>query len=674
YSIRSEFKRFEQESQDFRLNEMSRIQNSLIDHINMVLNMVERYYEESRNREYLIQRYGPGLINIIDLAQSNIQEPLNLYKGGIISKMEAQARISEILRKMRYANGTGYIWINDMGDPVPRMVMHPTSPQLEGQLLDHEKYNCAYGEDINLFSAFREVCRQDGQGFVDYQWPKPLENGLSEQRGKLSYVRLIEELDLVMGTGIYVDDAELDAKASAINAISSMRYQSGSGYFWINDTASPYPNMVMHPISPQLDGTILDSDSYNKEKETGNNIFIGFKEIALNQGEGFLEYSWPKPQGNGITQEQPKLSFISYFEPWDWVIGTGVYIDEIEEKLLEKEQILMKNIRRSLWVTLAILISSLALGILCSLYISLSATRPLGGEPYEIQYLAYRVSQGELRENSKIKTDELQGVFKDLHLMSHRLSKIVSSIKGASDENASSSEELSASAEELASLVEEQAAMAEEVERTLLSMSESIGDNAENTDETESAIKEMVLSMEKTQVILDKTVKVNQGILDKVGVIDEMARQTNMLSLNASIEAARAQEAGRGFSIVAQEVRKLSEKSHRAAQEINELTQESFALTGETAQFCKIIQQESFKLQQKMIHINQNCHEEKKRIEEISRAMGEFTRAIQQESAASEQLASMAESLNTQTTRVNQEMSFFKVENKIEKEKLVEYN
>ena len=121
---------------------------------------------------------------------------------------------------MRYAGGVGYFWINDNTLPFPTMIMHPTLPELDGKVLDDPKFNNALGKDQNLFQAFAEVTKENGSGFVDYLWPKPTQNGLTERLPKISYVRLHEPSGWIIGSGVYVDyiDDAVNAKEQQINS------------------------------------------------------------------------------------------------------------------------------------------------------------------------------------------------------------------------------------------------------------------------------------------------------------------------------------------------------------------------------------------------------------------------------------------------------------------------
>jgi signal transduction histidine kinase/CheY-like chemotaxis protein len=141
--------------------------------------------------------------------------------------------------------------------------------------------------------------------------------------------------------GILGEDA---AKKAAMDTIRRMRYDRKE-YFWINDFTTPVPRMVMHPTVPELDGKILDAAKFNcatslqagisgpVEKTDGKkNLFVAFNEVANRAGEGFVTYDWPKPKaGGGVTDElYAKLSFVKKFDGWHWLIGSGIYIDDVE--------------------------------------------------------------------------------------------------------------------------------------------------------------------------------------------------------------------------------------------------------------------------------------------------------------------------------------------------------
>ncbi len=129
---------------------------------------------------------------------------------------------------------------------------------------------------------------------------------------------------------------ESEAKARAAKVLEDFRYDDGTGYIWINDTERPYPRMIMHPILPELDGTILDDKSFNKALGIQKNLFVAMVDTALNRGEGYVDYLWPKPTADGLSSEQPKISYVRLFREWNWVLGTGIYVDDIEKDVQER--------------------------------------------------------------------------------------------------------------------------------------------------------------------------------------------------------------------------------------------------------------------------------------------------------------------------------------------------
>lgn len=659
-NIYQDRKDFEIQKIQTREEEYARIQKELKDHVDIAFQVVENGYSDVRSRDFLIQRYGPQLQDMVQVGSELIGEQIQLVETGRISLAAGQERAKEILQDIRFAEGHGYLWINDRGKPYPRMIMHPVNPALNGRILDDEAYNCAYGTDQNLFLAFTEVTDRQGQGFVDYLWPKPLENGMSEDRRKLSYVQLIEEWDWIIGTGVYVDDAEMDAQQSSMQTLRDMRYDEGAGYFWINDTVSPFPTMVMHPTSPGLEGQIMDDKSYNKEVGSGKNIFLRFAETALGEGSGFVDYFWSKPTSDGFVEDVQKTSYVRYFEPWDWVIGTGAYIDDIELLLLQKEAALNKALKKSYIQSLVLLLIALGLGLISAAYLARSATNPLGGEPGEIKELADSVSNGYLKVLPEMEIESMKGVFRDLHRMSLRLEEVVETIKGSTETSAASSEELSSAAEELASMVEEEAALVEQVSGSITQMLESIESNKCVVDNTQGLTENIKNEIKGIVQFLQESIEANQEIEEEVHVIDEMSSQTNMLSLNASIEAARAGEAGKGFAIVAQEVRKLSERSQNAALSISELSVKSSNLTQSTNQTFNELRTRFNALEGEIVNITKACHLQYSEVRNIENALKEFNLAVQQEATASQQLTQMAEELTGQAEEVNSKMSYFK--------------
>jgi len=141
--------------------------------------------------------------------------------------------------------------------------------------------------------------------------------------------------------------SEAEAKKIASETIRSMRYGDNE-YFWLNDTGQPFPKMIMHPLQPELEGKTLESEKFNSATQVSygdsenfvntdgpKNLFIAFADVANRSGYGFVRYEWYKQTNDGVSSatKYSKLSFIKKFEPWGWIIGSGIYIDDIDEAL-----------------------------------------------------------------------------------------------------------------------------------------------------------------------------------------------------------------------------------------------------------------------------------------------------------------------------------------------------
>ena len=153
----------------------------------------------------------------VETAWSVLEHYGNLARNQELTLEEAQQQAIETIKKMRYGD-SGYFWINDTGKPFPRMIMHPTVPELDGKVLDDPKFDCALGKDVNLFVAFRDVTEKNGEGYVDYLWPKPTKEGLTEKQPKISFVKLYPDWNWIIGNGLYIDDVT--------QALSSVLYTS----------------------------------------------------------------------------------------------------------------------------------------------------------------------------------------------------------------------------------------------------------------------------------------------------------------------------------------------------------------------------------------------------------------------------------------------------------------
>ncbi len=393
-------KRAELDLQSFNDSALVDIKQNLKNLVDVAYEAIDQNYTNLQDKKYLEKYYGRRLTNTIDIVESILERYAENVKSGTLSKEAAQKEALAIINKIRYDGGTGYIWVNDTSLPIPRMIMHPTIPSLNGQVLDDPKFNTALGVDKNLFQAFNQITRHNGEGFIDYTWPKPTPQGLVPDVQKLSYVRLFKEWNWIIGTGIYIDDARADILNKIKRDVGAMRYADGTGYFWINDATRPYPKMVMHPTAPDLNGKTLDDEKYNNALGKEKNLFKAFVDVTEATGEGYVDYLWAKPTADGLTDKQPKLSYVKLHKPLGWIIGTGVYIDTVDaavakkkEKLSQQIQKLVKNI-----VTIA------TVGIFIAIFISFIFAHTLSKPLINLTRITQNISLGKNLDDPIIET------------------------------------------------------------------------------------------------------------------------------------------------------------------------------------------------------------------------------------------------------------------------------
>lgn len=344
-------KQGEATAREYREEALSKVRTSVKDYVEMAHQSIASNYALIEDNAYLEKFYGHRLRSIMDIAVALIEEKMQAVKEGRLSLKQAQQQAIEDIEHMRFDNKTGYIWINDITLPYPKMIMHPTIPSLNGTFLTDPKFDCAMGKNQNLFQAAVEVSTAGGSGFVNYVWPKPTPGGLTEDVKKLSFVYHISEWDWVLGTGIYLDDARTDIISSILENLKTLKYDDGHGYFWINDMKEPYPTMVMHPVMPSLNGKVLNDSAFDVEKNTGENFYQVMVKEARTNGSGYVEYMWPNPE---TGKHEAKLAYVKKFEPLNWIIGTGSFITHIEQQIQAKEKEIGDRVRNVILITLGI--------------------------------------------------------------------------------------------------------------------------------------------------------------------------------------------------------------------------------------------------------------------------------------------------------------------------------
>jgi len=252
-------------------------------------------------------------------------------------------------------------------------------------------------------------------------------------------------------------------------------------------------------------------------------------------------------------------------------------------------------------------------------------------------------------------------LMKSLSAMVAKLSEVVTDVKAASDNVAAGSQQMSSGSEELSQGASEQAAAAEEASSSMEEMSANIKQNADNAMQTEKiAIKSAADAQEGGKAVA-QTVQAMKEIASKISIIEEIARQTNLLALNAAIEAARAGEHGKGFAVVASEVRKLAERSQKAAAEISDLSSSSVEVAEQAGDMLTRMLPDIQRTAELVQEISAACREQDTGAGQINKAIQQLDQVIQQNASASEEMSSTAEELATQSEQLQDTISFFNI-------------
>lgn len=393
-----------------------------------------------------------------------------------------------------------------------------------------------------------------------------------------------------------------EAQQQVLQRIKGLRYgPEGKDYFWINDFG---PKMVMHPFRPDLDG----KDLSGFKDPQGTALFVEFVQACREQGFGFVEYMWQWKDDN--SRIVPKLSFVQAFPPWGWIIGTGVYINDVGEELAG-----IRNSFLMVFIPLILVILGLLVAPMRQLGHLTAVTAGLSGAVAEVNHAAGGIS----------------GVSQSL-------------AQGAS-EQAASLQETSASLEQMASMTRTNADNARQADALM-------GETARVVETAHNSMTQLDNSMQEVTAASQETAKI-------IKTIDEIAFQTNLLALNAAVEAARAGEAGAGFAVVADEVRALAMRAAEAAKNTATLIESTVSkvkegsdLMGKTAEVFSQVAGSTGKVKELVAEIAAASSEQAQGVDQINKAVNEMNTVTQQTAANAEETASAAEELNAQSEQM----------------------
>ena len=494
--------------------------------------------------------------------------------------------------------------------------------------------------------------------------------------------------------------SEAEAQKKAMEVIRSIRYgDDNSGYLWIDGTDY---TLLMHPILPDQEGN-------NRYELTDQNDVKIIQEIMKVAKEGgYNEFYFTKSDGVTVA---PKVAYSKEFEPWNWVITTGVYSDDIQNIVDNSNGVI--QIGQIFNQSLGLMAGMAALFAVIIAIVAYILIKKIILVIDKVKVQLTRVAQGDLtgKLEGRIsqRNDELEAMVRNTNIAMDSFRSSMLSVKNTTDavesgstdmkektENAVNANEQVATAignvaaevsqqasavdqmiENVASLADAGKAVSTAVEEALQYMKQLDGNSADMKAKMESMSEESAHMDVNVQEISEKIDVTSKGIQEMetiLGSIEEIASETNLLALNASIEAARAGDAGRGFAVVADSIKGLSENTSNELENIRKIistlvenfkecekcielvvksNQSSTESTKDVIESFRIINNDVVSTNEKLTVVHETDEKMMKDIMEIDSQVKVIGQAAESNAAATQEITASSEELTALLTNIS---------------------
>ncbi|WP_281212453.1 methyl-accepting chemotaxis protein [Shewanella insulae] len=430
-------------------------------------------------------------------------------------------------------------------------------------------------------------------------------------------------------------------------ALRNVRFGS-AGYFFIYDFNGI---SIFHAVKPDQEG----KNMIGMTDPNGKKVVVGLIDTAR-RGDGFFSYKHAKPGAVGLV---PKIGYAVTIPGKDWILGTGAYTDDIEAQVDSYREVMTQHMNDK---AMMIILFALVLVAITAVVILVAAQRmvnPIGNMVQNLEDIAK--GEGDLTKRLDVQggdeiamlgrafnqfVDKLQGIIKDVARATVEVKSGADNISSQTSAMANQLISHNNETDQVVTAITEMSATASEVAMSTTQVAEAtqaatedVGNAQECVDSSLHEVSTLMAEIDVAAGHINSLNEQSQKINSVLSVIGGIAEQTNLLALNAAIEAARAGEQGRGFAVVADEVRSLASRTQASTLEINEMLSELHNLVSLAVGSMESSQQ--------------SCHRSVTSSRAISDSLGAVTSAVTSINDMSTQIATAATEQSSVTEEIN---------------------